>query len=333
MKILVISIRSFGDCIVTLELVKYLALDKNIQIDIFTKNEFKQFFTNDKNINEIYTSIFPVGVNGKFSPISLFALFKKSLKLKKQNYDIVLNNIGDFREQAIGFLIAKNANISIKLPKNHPFNNLIRRGLNFLVDRLINIPEKMINIYDMQKYIAENILDKKIALNVDGHIDNKRTKFAIHPTASQECRRWDFDKWIKLIDTLSAKDKVLVFCAPNEKKYIEDAFVKIKDKIEIVASNLELFFKNLENVHTLICLDSFALHAAYYKNVENIIMLNGANNFEIWLPPNAKVVQGDFTCDHFPCYNKPKCLNQDKKFICIKSIKVDDILCKIEKNG
>lgn len=328
MKILIISARSFGDCIVTLELISYIAFEKNIKIDIFTKDEFVQFFKKNININQIHTSSFPLGINAKFSPISLLQLFKKCNNLKKQNYDIVLNNIGDFRENFIGYLLGAKQNMSVKFSKNHPFNNLIRKGLNCLIDSFINIPDTLINVYSMQKYIAEHILNKKIPLHVRNIQQTTSKKIAIHPTASQKCRLWQFDKWVALIDALYKNDKITIFCTQNEQKDIEKKFKLVKDKVEIIASNIDEFLNNLKSVETIICLDSFAVHAAYYSGVKNIIMLNGANDFNIWLPPKANVVLGNFECPHYPCYNKPKCIGKDFEYTCIQSIDIQDVIKK-----
>lgn len=324
MKILILSARSFGDCIITLELIKYLSFKKDIEIDIFTKREFLTFFQNNKNINNLFVSTFPIGANAKFSLLSLLKLFKKCVELRGHKYDIVLNNIGDFRENFIGFLTSKNKNISIEFTKNHPFGNLIRKGFKFLVNQSIKIPDDVLNVYDMQKYISHYITNQDTSTQ---HIqdNNNRELFAIHPTASQECRMWPFVNWIELIKLLDEKN-IIIFCTPNEKDKIQTAFSEVKDKIQIVATNLDGFLKQLESVETLICLDSFAQHAAYYKNVKNIIMLNGANDFRIWSSPKTKVVKGIFNCTFYPCYNKPKCIGKDFEYSCINSISVEDVI-------
>ncbi|MDR0408151.1 MAG: glycosyltransferase family 9 protein [Campylobacteraceae bacterium] len=324
MKILILSLRSFGDCIVTLEFIKYLSANTNMQIDIFTKNEFIKFFQNNQYVKNIYSTTFLLSIK-RNSLYSLLNLFKKIAMLRKQKYDIVLNNIGDFREQIIGFLINSKMNVSIRFSKKHPFSNLIRKGFDLLVDKHVDIPNDMLNVYDMQKYIAENILQKKIILKKKSRADMP-TKVAIHPIAGMKCRMWEYENWIDLIKKIYKDDRIIVFCAPNEKEHIKNTFSAVLDKIDIVGENVDIFLQKLECVKLFIGLDSFSIHAAYHKNVPLKVMLNGANNANIWMPPNTKVIEAKHECKFHPCYNIPKCAKKSFEYTCIKSIKVQDVL-------
>jgi heptosyltransferase-3 len=328
MKILLILSRSYGDCIVALKLIEYLSSVEHIQIDIFTKPQFEVFFKNSEYINNLFLSEhFPIcaGKKAKYNIVSHVKLLMRIRFIKKNNYDIALNNIGDFREDIVGWLIGARQNVSVHFNKQHPFINLIKTGFGFLVDKYINIPNNIINIYDMQKCIAENILQKNIILEKKPETDI-RTKTAIHPTASMKCRFWEYKNWIELVEKIYKNDKILIFCAPNEKIEVKAAFIAVADKIEIVAEEIQVFLKKLEEVRVFIGLDSFSIHAAYYKNVPHKIMLNGANDAKIWAPPNTKIVEVKCKCNYRPCYNNPKCKGKSFEYACMKSIKVQDVL-------
>ena len=114
---------------------------------------------------------------------------------------------------------------------------------------------------------------------------------------------------------------------------MENVFTEVSDKIEIVAENIEVFLKRLEEVKLFIGLDSFSIHAAYYKNVPEKIMLNSANNAQIWAPPNTKVVEIGCECKYRPCYNRPKCKNTPFENSCINAIQVQDVIEAIESIG
>jgi heptosyltransferase-3 len=330
-KILLVFSRSYGDCIVALKLIEYLSSTKLIQIDIFTKPRFAMFFKNSQYVNSLFLSKhFPIcaGKKAKYNIVAHIKLLMEIRLIKKNNYDIALNNIGDFREDIIGWLIGAKQNISVRFSKQHPFVNLIKAGFGFFVNKYINIPDDMLNVYDMQKYIAENILQKNIILRKKTKADIP-TKIAIHPIASMECKMWKYKNWIDVIEKIYKNDKIIVFCSPDEKKYVENIFSTVLDKIDIVGESVEIFLQKLECVKIFIGLDSFSIHAAYYKDVPLKIMLNGANDANIWVPPNTKVVETKCECSYRPCYNSPKCKGTSFEYTCIKSIKVKDVLKEI----
>jgi heptosyltransferase-3 len=320
--ILLLSYRGgYGDCLLTIALIKYLLIEKNIRIDIFTEPQFKIFFENLKYVNNIFLYNNP---SNKSKLARYIELFKKAVLLRKTKYDIVLNNVGDFRHNFFGWLIKGKENISIHFNR-HPFKNFIKPGFECLVSKYIYIPNDIINLYDIQKYIAEHILQTKLTLPKKRE-KNSRTKIAIHPMAGVKCKFWEYKNWIDLIEKLYKNDKIIVFCSPNEKVEVEAAFVAVADKVEIVAKEIQVFLKKFEKVRVFIGLDSFSIHAAYYKNVPHKIMLNGANDAKIWAPPDTKVVEVKHKCEYHPCYNKPKCLGKSFEYICIKAITVQNVL-------
>ena len=327
MKILLISARNFGDSVIITELIKNIP--KNYKIDILTRKEFIPIFKQLVNINNIYTANFPMGTIKNFNLQEAKKLLTVIKNIRKNDYDFVLNNVGDFRENLLGFLISKN-NVSVKWSNKHPFVNLIRPGLSFLVKRFIEIPDSLLNIYDIQKFITFEIFDEVKENNMSIHQDKEQKYIAIHPIASQRTKFWKYENWVKLIQKIQINEKIIVFCAPNEVDEIEKNFTLVREKIEIVAKDLDYFFNTLKKVKLFIGLDSFSIHAAYMMNVPHLIMLNGANDSRVWAPPNTKVISGGYNCQYFPCYNKPKCMKKDFEYVCMNSISVEEVYSVIK---
>lgn len=332
-KILILSCRNFGDSVILVELIKNLGND--FEVDILTRKEFMPIFSKEDKVNSIYTANFPMGTMKNFNFKESIRLLKMSLKLRKIDYDHVLNNIGDFRENFIGWVINAPQNISVKWPNNHPFRRLSRAGLDLLVGRYIQIPNNIFNIYEVQKYIACELCKKiqptKEIKNLQKN-KNKINKLAIHPMASQKTRFWKYENWIEVIKEFGRVDnRVIVFCAPHEVKELKFVFHEVENSIEIVAKSIDIFLDTLKSINVFVGLDSFSIHAAYMMDVPNLIMLNGANDARIWAPPKAEVLGGGKNCEFFPCYNRPKCLGKEFEYICMETITPNEVINAIKK--
>lgn len=343
-KYLILQCRNLGDAIISSGLINSLGENfRNISIDIFTRPSFKPIFESNPYVNKIFYADFPMGTQKNFNAKNCLGLLKQIAKLRKQNFDVCLNNVGDFRENLIGKCIRPKKNISISWPDAHPYRQLIKKGLFSLVDWNISIPQQIVNIYDGNDHIAKELgsshlvrprifLNGKLRKQIVDEL-NYENVIAVHPYASQKSRLWDFKKWKILIQILASQGfKIWIFGAPSQKSETEDIFHEIinNKNVSLHAGNLSEFFIKLSLAKLLIGLDSFAIHAAYALNVP-IIMLNGSNDYRTWQPPKANVIAKENVCTYYPCYNKPKCLNTKKQYICIVSIDVEDVINAVHK--
>lgn len=133
---------------------------------------------------------------------------------------------------------------------------------------------------------------------------------------SLRCKSWEFEKWCLLCEKLhNLGFTVWIFCAPDEREFIQRKFNRIltREGIAIKADPFGVFFDTLSKVDLLIGLDSFSVHAAHACKVPGI-MLSGSNDYRIWQPPNYRVVHKMGSCNHYPCYNKPKCEAKDYEY-------------------
>ena len=335
-KILLLELRNFGDAVILTNLIESLSHSfKGIKIDLFTRPWFKEIFENNPNINKIIYAQFPFMRDKDLNPKTTMHLVMQILRLRMKRYDVCINNQGDFRENLIGCLINPKRNISVRWGIGHEFRNQIRKNDWFNnKNESIGIPNDVINIYDINHYIMKKLGGTEL-LPPRVYLKNNPVKngnlIAIHPMAGQACRLWSFEKWSGLIEKLIDKGyKIDIFCAPDEKELIIEKLYKIqrKDKVNMYAGRLDSFFEKLSQASLFIGLDSFSIHLAYALGIPGI-MLNGANDYRIFLPKNAYVVLNKESCDKYPCYNKPSCQGSLAEYHCIRGIQVNDVLEKV----
>jgi hypothetical protein len=315
--ILFFETRNFGDAIIKNDFIKKYGQANPVDyIDILCKKQFVSIFEDNPYIQHIYTSGFPIAGMKSWNFLELLGTIRK---LHGQ-YDLAVDVLGDWRERLLLWMMHPRKILSLERAEGHPFNNLIRRGLSSLVEP-VPISLDQVNFYRQLDALLVVLGGGTDSVSVQHVIPQKtRRTIGIHPLASQECKLWGWASWNELIRILKERgDYVWCFCAPKEKAIIEK-HIEQKD-IQTISSDIKSFFRSLSQVDLLICLDSFATHAAYSVGVPSIV-LNGANDFRLWQTPLTKVVQGAFECKYWPCYNKPKCTRYD----CMASIRVEDVI-------
>ena len=329
-QILLIEYRAYGDAIIKNAVINSLGERyPQMKIDVFTKSQFVDIFSINPFVRRIYTATFPLGLSEKHTIGAFKKFIEQLVLLRRRRYDYCLNTVGDIRENLIGKFINPRVNISVCRSKNHVFNRLIVPGAAWSVDKFIEIPDDLINIYSTYDYIVRSLGCKSFLKNQQKK--QTITSVGIHPLASKEVKLWSVDKWKRLIVELRKRSiRVEVYCAETERSIVEPYFKELlkTGEVEIKAGSLTGFFSNLKEIDVLIGLDSFSVHAAYAMNVPSV-MIVGENNWEIWVPPNSVVATKSNLCSMHPCYNRPQCTGKDFQYQCIRLIEVEDILEKI----
>ena len=256
--------------------------------------------------------------------------------LKKQKFNYILNCTGDYRENLIGKLIRPKYNISLKISKNHPVKKYIKYKYDFLTNHKIEIPNDIINIYDIYNQISVFFNLKRYKIDIGKIKSNKNNIIGIHPLSNENYKMWEWYKWIKLIEKLHEdKYKIYIFCAPHEEYFIQDIFSSVlNEDIKISAQDIHGFINKLSEVKLLVGLDSFAVHISYLLNINSII-INGPVDSEVWKTPLSHVISNSNICKYYPC-KKKVCEGSDIEYQCIKTIevyKVYDQIIKCIQNG
>jgi len=284
---------------------------------------------------KVITSDFPVGTISKFKRKD-FELFLRALyEVRNEMPTHLVDYIGDFREKLVLRLIGKGDIIQIGWEKGHPFNRIIRNPIG-QGERYIKISKTIPNVYESYEIFTDTII-KHLGICVE---DVERVGWAynfdyvrvigLHPFASQKCKEWPVENWKALARILLSKGiEVVVFGGQSDLINMKEIFYEFGEKVRLICGDVMMFSSELKKLDLLIGLDSFGVHMAEYSMVPSI-MLNGANNKDLYSPPHATVIYSSGGCKYWPCYNKPSC-SGNNKYICIKSISVSSVLNEIVK--
>lgn len=305
-----------------------------VQIDVLTRPEISQIFSNNPSVSCVFTGRFPMGSVHDFGLKEVLALPRLIGKLRRRGYTDVVNLAGDFREDILGKLISHRNSWSPAWAPNHPCAQVIRRPAIFLSNRPIFIPTDKPNIYDATSLIGTAMSGADAQMSaLYSSAKNKiswnpiENTVGIHPMASQPWRRWELDKWQSLVRHLVERGvEVHVFGSPSEKAKLQKYFGTLdSSSVRIITGDLLECFAGISKVRVLLCHDSFASHAAYALGVP-MILLNGANEAAAWAPPGAIVLAAGPSLPCYPCYNRPTCFGSTTEYACIRQIPITSVM-------
>jgi ADP-heptose:LPS heptosyltransferase len=332
-RILIIAIPAYGDCLISLDWLRWLTCVRstgiNLEIDFLTYQEFLPLVKDNPDIQNVYL----------WHEQRKYGFFQKwkywlrqTVKIHRRHYDLILKN-PDGRQ--IGSWI-----LSLLLSITHGGLIIFRKQtaeptklISYVAHRIamlsaisVIIPESVVNVYDVQKYVIERLFHQPLNDSAMSHYRQRSKEIAFHPLASLPCKQWPLQNWVRLVQMLNFENPIIIFCAPEECSEIQMAFASISDKICLCAYDIPNFLATLKTIDILVCLDSMAVHAGYYLNVPHLIMLNGAYDPRYYAPPGTIVLHGQTDkCQRSPCSNSPTCEGTDFEYACLRSISVETV--------
>lgn len=338
-RILLLHGRNFGDAIISVGLLEAFGRSSGtFECEVFTRPEYIPIYEQNPYVDKVYTASFPVGTSKQFGFLAAFNLVKQLIHLRKCKFDHVINLWGDIRENFLGYCISPKNNCSISWPSDSPYRSLVRQGPKQLATHIIEMPNSVINIYDTVEHVAKHLgATAKAQARLYDHKNlpilykPQKNCIGFHVSASQECKQWPIENWRKLaLKLIDSGKKIIIFGAPSERAHLEIDFAgfSVAD-LEILTGKLEDFFQGIAQVEALICLDSFALHAAGAIGTPRVLII-GTNMPTIWAPTNTVVVNGGDGLPCYPCSNKPTCTKSLIPYECMKRIDVMKVVEGLE---
>lgn len=341
-RILVIQARNLGDAVVQTGLIEALGRSEpGAEISVLTRPQFRELYSNNPLVSEIFYASFPMGTAKNFGFKAAMKLAWTVAALRLKRFDRVVNVVGDFRENLLGWAISPSGNTSITWGHGHPLAKIIRTGGERFVQHRIVTPAN-----DHSSYSSIQRVATALGATVPAHsrlYDASGKPYAhrpgsdrigIQPTASQECKLWPQEHWRALIAMIRASGlRVVVFGAPSDRSYLEGCLPDADDPgTEIVAGPLAGFFRSLEDVRVLIGLDSFGVHTAHAIGTP-AIMIYGSNITTVWTPPGTIVVSNANPPPCYPCLNIPTCTGQSNPYSCIREIPIAAVAKNLKAFG
>lgn len=331
-KLLILDCRNFGDSVVGLGLVEALSQSfPGIQIDALTRPQFASMRLNHPAILNVECAAFPMGTMKNFDAPAALGLLSTSAKLRARKYDAVVNIVGDFRENTLGYLINRKANWGPVWSDGHPILNGIKCLGKGLPVHPVLIEKEAVSVYGAVDKVAR-ALGATVAARPRLYNSSKQPirkqrvsgLVGMHMSASQQCRKWPAANWVELgMRLIRAGKHLRMYCSPAEHSTFagEYSALLMTGQAELISGTLDQFFESLAECALVVAHDSFALHVAYALDVPRIV-INGPNLMPVWAPPGTVMLQENHGLSCYPCFNRPQCESGPEPYACIRKVQV-----------
>lgn len=335
-RLITLHLRHNGDAVVEAMFIRQIKqASPQLEVDAVGRPEFEPILRLLSPIHRYVPIDVPMLRSHELRIAGLLRSAPVLWQLRRVRYDAAINLVGDVRANLIGRLTGARLNVAPIWAKKHAFRRFVHQARKgWPLDVAIPIPITEVNVYDIANFMARVLSGSfvtKMAVNARVAPDGSRRArhvVGIHPGASRPWREWPLERWAPIVRELVASGlRVKVFVAPSEKGRVTSA-LRLDERVpgvSLSAGSVEGFLSELPTVDLLLGMDSFSVHAAFAQQVPTI-MLNGANDPEIFAPPGAVVLGAGERCRFYPCYNRPKCQGRAGEYICIKGIADSDIL-------
>jgi len=279
---------------------------------------------------EIATSQFPVGTAKNFGLKNAWLFLKESLRIRRLRPSVTLDLVGDFRERAFARLTGAPKRLQIGWANGHPHRVIIRNPFGD-GNPVFVVPKTCPNVYLSYGMFLSYLTGGKETsiLSTVRNSGAGQLKIGLHPFASQECKLWPAENWLALAQQLLTDGHELtMFGAGGEKAMLEQMFAPLLSRVTIFTRSLADFTSAVANLDLFIGLDSFGVHMSQRQGVQGI-MINAGNDPTVWTPPGARVLAHSGGCQYYPCSNVPKCQGSSTEYVCVRSIKTEEVLAAI----
>lgn len=323
--------RNLGDAVIQSAFLRKLALSAYAENYIVWVRPQVAFLFNDIPGCKIVCSQFPVGTAKDFGLKNFWIFLKAVWTIRRMKPSMSMDLIGDFRERIFARMLGTPRHQFIGWADGHPFSRIIRnpfgRGRPAFV-----VPTSCPNVYQsygmMLAFLSQEKENSILAstCSVSGSV----LKIGMHPFASQRCRLWPDENWLALAtQLLHDGHELTLFGAGAERAALERIFAPVLSQVRLFTRSLSDFTNEVVALDLFIGLDSFGVHMGQRQGVKTI-MINGGSNPAMWPPPSTLLLAHSGGCEHYPCNNVTKCDGTEAEFICIRSIKPDEVLNAVE---
>jgi heptosyltransferase-3 len=317
--------RNLGDIVVQSEFVRNLvARGYAKKFLIWTRPQLAFLFEDIQDCEVICTQ-FPVGTAKQFGVVAAVNFLRAIVAIRRLRPSVSLDLTGDFRERLFARSAGSPRHIHIGWAPGHPHARLVRNP--FGSGRpLVEVPVEIPNVYASQRYMLDFLvpqegnsnqsLDKPTEVNPA----NRCLRVGLHPFASQACKLWPLENWLKLShDLLSRGASVTVFGAPSERSLLVSSFSSLGPRLNLVTVGLPDFARAITKLDVLVGLDSFSVHMAHRQGVRSIT-INAGTPAQLSAVPTGQTLGSSGGCKRYPCYNISRCEGTSYEYACVKSV-------------
>ncbi|HOP50724.1 MAG TPA: glycosyltransferase family 9 protein [Ignavibacteriales bacterium] len=333
-KILVVQFYQIGDVLLTTPLVKYLKQEFSEAELHFCANKLPaKLLENNPYIDKIIIN--ESKNKGLKEKIEFFR------KIKKENYDLVIDTLGTNGTALLTYLTAAKYRIGWNLRiRKFAYNYIIPRfGDCYAAKAKLKILEYFTNKdYDPKPeiYLKDNDFIKVNEFFINNNFNNDDFIIVISPYSRREARRWDANYYSELCDLLVEKynAKIIIQFGPGEEDYVNSIIKNIKNKVYLDPNT------NLRELAALI--SKSRLFIGNDNGPKHLAVAVGTPTITIYGPTNP--INWEYTnqSKHYYLQNKNlECIACGKRICdkkndnfmkCMKNIKPCDVIDVIEKH-
>ncbi len=253
----------------------------DIQIDVIGINKNESLFLKNENIDHFY----------KLKKTKYRYLYAWAKKLRKENYDILIDPTEVLKNKDLFFIREVNAKVNFGYAKENYkiFNKNIEKNEKHItevykmiseelgfksISTTYDIPIDDISDKEIEKFLKENDAESFIAVNLFGA--KKRTKFTYEKSL----------ELLRLILNQRGKSKVILLYSPAEKEILENLVIEINDKNLVYYNKSKTIFDSIsiiKRAELVISPDTSIVHIAEGLNKRIITFYTSSDNdFAKW---------------------------------------------------
>lgn len=342
-RILLLQVRNLGDAVISTAFINSVGENlPDAELTVLTRPISKAIFQGSPFVKDVLTTKFPTGM-GASGLLTVPELMRRLWQLRRLRYDWAVNLVGDFREDAAGWAIAGKRALAPGWMAQHPQTETLLRLPGRSRVKRVAIPPEIATIYDAVHYFSEAstglspaspALFKTPDLKYQ-HVGSGEA-IGLHPFATNPSRRWEDAQWRHLLKKLLHDGrKIVVFGSSGQREQLQKIFGELltSPDVRTAVGGVRDFFDELCRICLLVCLDSFASHAAYAVGAPRLV-INGAKPTTLWSPPGSNVLSAGDKCRWYPCYCKPSppCVrSKARPYLCVRGVTVDEVFRKIKQ--
>src|ERR1035438_8118503 len=334
---LVLSLRHLGDALITSGFVRALqANNPQLSVDILGHPGLREIFASMCSVRNFIEIDLPVFGHHRRTIRSASVALQTIRAIRRRNYDLCINLIGDVRENTTGLFTGATWNIApIWSPGNLFKQKMTDRFARRVTNCGIEIPGQFESYYQSLRYFGRQLglsdgdwRFSPVSGSQQGNSDLSMRRIGLAPGASHPSKQWPVQKWKDLMRALHRQGyKLAIFGSPRECSTLHDDFrTEIADLgVEVISERIFGFLSALAGIDLLIGMDSLSAHAAFAVGIPSVV-LNGPSDPRIMTPPGSAPVSAGHLCKAFPCNYSYPCRKKAAEYICCRGIEVEDVL-------
>jgi ADP-heptose:LPS heptosyltransferase len=329
MKILLIQLRQLGDVLLTSSLSKVIKEHfPHYTVHFLTLSNAKSLVSDNPYIDSIH--LLEKGLLSEI--ITVF-------KVRKQNYDVVIDIQRTSRSNRIVFFSNANQKIAAKKRfNNFYYNRLIEiKQSNYALDEKIYFLNA-IGIKPQERYLPEIYLNRKSIENALLFMERQGIKeenyFVVAPTARRVQKTWaaiNFGIVTREISKMTGLTPLVIY-APDESDKLYDFFSELKGIgfINACGQGFQEIALLIQKSRFFIGNDSFLSHLSVTQKKLSFVLMG---SYFKWFPDLDFVhkIYAGLMCQ--PCNNWRKCPYEleDGKLRCVNILGVEKVIDRIKR--